>query len=159
MNKNTIIGTILLIALFMGMTYYNTPSAEQREQYRKQQELKREAARKEQERRDAEINLMSEALTQSQRDSLAAVAAFQDSVRTAVKFGPLAQATAGNEQLVTLENEVIKVSINTHGGMIEQVELKKYQNQYDSTALVLFDAQNNDMEFVFEGRGNYRDDI
>ena len=38
-------------------------------------------------------------------------------------------ASQGTGQLLTLENDLVKVSINTHGGMIEDVELKNYKDQ------------------------------
>ena len=38
-------------------------------------------------------------------------------------------ASQGTGQLLTLENDLVKVTINTHGGMIEDVELKNYKDQ------------------------------
>ena len=38
-------------------------------------------------------------------------------------------ASQGTEQRLTLENDLVRVTINTHGGIIEDVELKNYQDQ------------------------------
>ena len=38
-------------------------------------------------------------------------------------------ASQGSEQLVTLENDLVRITINTRGGMIEDAELKNYQDQ------------------------------
>ena len=38
-------------------------------------------------------------------------------------------ASQGTEQRLTLENDLVKVTINTHGGIIEDVELKNYKDQ------------------------------
>ncbi len=38
-------------------------------------------------------------------------------------------AAQGTEQRLTLENDLVKVTINTHGGIIEDVELKNYKDQ------------------------------
>ena len=38
-------------------------------------------------------------------------------------------ASQGSEQRLTLENDLVRVTINTHGGIIEDVELKNYQDQ------------------------------
>jgi len=159
MNKNTIIGTILLVALFMGMTWFNGKNASQQEELRRQQKIARMEAQAKQDSIDAAAREATLALSVEERDSLAAESAKLDSMRNAIKFGPLMNATKGTEQIVTLENEALSIDINTLGGMIERVALKKYQNQYDSTELVLFDKSNNQMWMEFEGRGNYRDDI
>lgn len=163
MNKNTITGIVLIVLLFAGMSYFSTPSAEEREQYRKQQIENRQSKKavlQERERQAAELNAAATAaLTTEQRDSIAASEAIQDSIMKTVKFGPLANAAVGEGRIVTLNNEKLNISINTQGGMIERVELKEYQNQHDSTSLVLFDNKNNDMYMVFEGCGKLRDDI
>lgn len=159
MNKNTLIGTILLVALFMGMTYWNGKTASEQEKIRREKIAAQMALNEDQQRREAESRDLEQTLTAEQRDSLAIAAAFEDSVRTVTKFGPMSGATVGASRIITLENENLKVDINTFGGMIERVELKNYKNQYDSTQLVLFDADNNEMEMIFEGRGHYRDDI
>jgi len=159
MNKNTLIGTLLLIALFMGMTYWNGKTASEQEKIRREKVAAQQAFNEEQQRKEADARNLAESLTSEQRDSLALVSAFNDSLKTATKFGPLAAATVGEERIVTIENSLLSIDINTHGGMIERVALKPYQNQYDSTNLVLFNAENNSMELIFEGRGNYRDDI
>ena len=45
MNKNTIIGTLLLIVLFMGMTWWNGKNASEREQARRELKAKQDAER------------------------------------------------------------------------------------------------------------------
>lgn len=159
MNKNTWIGSILLVALFMGMTYWNGKTASEQEKIRLARKAAQMEQAAEQQRREQEMREQQESLSVEQLDSLQVLAAYQDSIKIATKFGPMAGATVGEETIVTLENNLLAVDINTHGGMIERVTLKEYENQYDSTALVLFDAKNNQMEMVFEGRGHYRDDI
>lgn len=45
--------------------------------------------------------------------------------------GQYQNATTGTEQLVTLENEVFKVTFTTKGGQPKSVELKKFKNQQE----------------------------
>lgn len=159
MNKNTIIGMLLLFALIMGMTWWNGKTANEREMARRELQAKRLAEQELEQKRIAEWNAMQDTLTDAQKDSLNHVAELQDSLNAVKHFGALVEASKGNEEIITLENEVIRVEINTHGGMIESATLKKYINNFDSTELKLFDKRNNDMAIVFEGRGQYRDDI
>ena len=41
----------------------------------------------------------------------------------------LYDARNGQEQRLTLENDLVRLTINTHGGIIEEAELKNYQDQ------------------------------
>lgn len=159
MNKNSIIGILLLFILMMGMTWYNGKDAAEKEQARRELIAKRNAENEAEQKRLAELKAMNDTLSESQKDSLRLAVAVQDSLNTVKKFGPLASATVGEEQTVTLENEVLRLNVNTHGGMIESVSLKEYINNIDSAELQLFDARNNSMAILFEGRGQYRDDI
>ncbi len=159
MNKNTIVGSILLVVLFMGMMWWNGKSAQERNKALLEKRAKIEAENELRRTQEAEFNAMMDTLTAQQKDSLANIAAIQDSLNEVKHFGPLASAASGEEQTFTLENEVLRVTVNNHGGMIESVSLKDYTNNYDSTELQLFDARNNSMSLSFEGRGAYRDDI
>lgn len=157
MNKNVLIGTILIVALFMGMTWMNQRDLEQRQALQRQQRIAKMEAQARQDSLERVALEASLALSEAQRDSLAAETAKLDSIQNVIKFGPLVESMTGIESIVTLENEVLCVDINTLGGMIERVALKQYQNQYDSTELVLFDKVNNQIWMEFEGRGLRRD--
>lgn len=159
MNKNTLIGTVLLFVLFMGMTWWNGKNAAEREKVRREQMVQRAAEQELQRQQQEELLALSDTLTHEQKDSLMAQTAVQDSLNMLKHFGPLAEASKGTEEVVVIENEVLRLGINTKGGMIEQVELKQFINNIDSTTLCLFDASNNQMSISFEGRGAYRDDI
>ncbi|MBQ0057534.1 MAG: membrane protein insertase YidC [Bacteroidales bacterium] len=159
MNKNTLIGTVLLFVLFMGMTWWNGKNATERERERRAQALIEAAEREAQQQKDLELQALADSLTQEQKDSVLLVQAQRDSLNFAVQYGPLVSAVYGEEQIITLENEVLKVTVNTHGGMIESATLKNHINNLDSTQLTLFNKENNSMSFTFEGRGSMRDDI
>ncbi|MBP5346442.1 MAG: membrane protein insertase YidC [Bacteroidales bacterium] len=159
MNKNTIIGILLLFGLVMGMQWYNGKEAAEKEAARKELAAKRSAEREAELKRQAEWQAMQDTLTQAQKDSLNLASAVQDSLNNIKHFGALAAASKGEAKIVTLENDLLRLTVNTHGGMIESVTLKEYINNLDSTQLQLFDARNNKMAILFEGRGQYRDDI
>ena len=46
-------------------------------------------------------------------------------------------ASQGTEQLITLENDLVRVTINTHGGMIEEAELKGHKDQQKNNVRLL----------------------
>lgn len=46
-------------------------------------------------------------------------------------------ASQGNEQLITLENDLVRITINTHGGVIEEAELKNYKDQQKDNVRLL----------------------
>lgn len=150
---------ILLLALFMGMTWWNGKNASEQQQARNELLAKQAAERAAEEKRIAEWNAAQDTLTAEQKDSLNIIAAKQDSLNAIKHFGPLVAASNGNAEIIVLENEVMNLSINTKGGMIDQVTLKEFINNQDSTTLQLFNSDNNKMSLTFEGRGQYRDDI
>lgn len=56
-------------------------------------------------------------------------------------FGSFAQYMTGENEVVELENDVMKVEFSSKGGQVAKVTLKNYENTYtDSTKVVPFDA-------------------
>lgn len=151
MNKNTLIGTLLICALFFGYMWINQPTPEQIEAQRRYQDSIAQA------QREAVVDSVAQAeLAKIKNDSTvlnamdsAAVAA-QDSiqnVRLIQTYGALAAATQGEEQIVTLENEVLRLQISTKGGQIKAATLKQYDD-YQGNTLELFDGSNNELYYT-----------
>ena len=57
------------------------------------------------------------------------------------QFGDLSTLTQGNEELITLENDELKVLLSSKGGEIRSVELKEYKT-WDQQPLILMDENN-----------------
>src|SRR5690554_5408249 len=57
------------------------------------------------------------------------------------QFGDLSSLTQGNEELITLENDELKVLLSSRGGEIRSVELKEYKT-WDQQPLILMDENN-----------------
>lgn len=76
-----------------------------------------------------------------------AVQAVQRALDVYAKNGSFAAALTGNEQLVTLENDSLKVELSTKGGIIARATLKGYKT-YKTPQLVLFDKGDNDYSFT-----------
>ena len=127
MDKNSIIGFVLIAAIFVGFSLF------QSRQMRKQAELQAQLDSV------ARVESIEQQLAEAERlaelpDSLAAVPAESRSI---YKDSSLEAASRIEAQTVTLENSKLKVDFTTKGGQPWSVQVKDYKN-YDSTDLFLF---------------------
>ncbi|MBQ9556090.1 MAG: membrane protein insertase YidC [Muribaculaceae bacterium] len=76
-----------------------------------------------------------------------AVQAVQKALDVYAKNGSFAASLTGTEQMVTLENDSLKVELSTKGGIIARATLKGYKT-YKTPQLVLFDKGDNDYSFT-----------
>ena len=140
MDKNTIIGFALILAILVGFSWLSRPSEEE---LAKQQAYNDSiAAVQAQKAMEQEILYQQ---TIMQQDSAKANQAFDYGV-----FTPFSQ---GENKKVVIENEELKVTLNTKGGNITEVELKNYKN-YDKNALILFDEQDAEQYFTLVTANN-----
>ena len=117
MDKNTIIGLVTIFLILIGFSYFNRPSAEEiQAMQRKQDSL----ALVEQQRleRAAQQQAQLQKIAEVQNESVF----FQDSL---------------TPRTIVMENEKIKLHINSQGGRISFVELKEYRT-HDSLPLILW---------------------
>ena len=145
MNKNTLIGTVLMCLIFMAMVWTSQPSAEQLEAQRRAQDS---IARLQTEAIENSMNAGAAAAEEPQ-DSLALAQA--DSIKQALrqqKYGNIAAAATGEEKIINLSNNVLSVDISSKGGVLQKATLLEYEN-YKDEQLVLFDAKNNHQYFTF----------
>lgn len=89
--------------------------------------------------------------TESKTDSVQAVVAPVDSVLQA-QYGSLSALITGSEELTTIENTDLKLSLSNHG-LIRDVELKNFKT-YQQTPLYLARGDNNRFALIgqYEGR-------
>lgn len=140
MNKNTIIGIVLIVAIFAIFAWINQPSDEELAKAKKQRDsielvindsLKKVASQ--------QTNAQNTVATLNSADS---VKTLPDSViekKNQEQFGNFANAANGVQKFITLENNKIKVKFSTLGGKPYSVELKEYKT-YDTLPLILFDG-------------------
>ncbi|MDH6310631.1 YidC/Oxa1 family membrane protein insertase [Dysgonomonas sp. PFB1-18] len=149
MDKNTIIGFVLIAAVIIGFTLLNQPSAEdiarQKEQFRKDSIEYAQTLLKEQEKLIPDTSGVKK---ENAADDFFAASAQEDSVSIAVDS--LQNAAQQAEQFVTLENDKLKIVFSTKGGQMVSARLKDYMgynvHTKDNTdSLYLFN--NNDAEF------------
>ena len=78
--------------------------------------------------------------------------ASQDSIRLAqqqLQYGSLAAFMSGESKEITLENEELKLTFDTKGGIISSVQLKRFQT-FDKQPLILFDATTSERSFLIQ---------
>ena len=133
MDKNTLVGFLLIGAVLIGFSIYNRPSQEEMERAQRYQDsiqiAQQEAALREAE---AAAQQSAQALT---LDS------------TSLFFG----ANQGTEQFTTLENNLVKVTFSNKGGRVVSATLKDYNDQ-QGQPLTLFNEEESAMNFAFEGK-------
>lgn len=130
MDKNTLIGFLLIIAIMVGFSYWNRPSEEELEKQRQVQDSLRMVQAQEEALREIE---MAEAEKQiEKKDSI------QNSI-TEQTFGAFAKFTKGEDKIYMLENELLKVCVAAKGGAVSSVEVKNYTTT-DGRPLILFDS-------------------
>lgn len=148
MDKNQIIGIVLMVLLYIGYIWYTTPTEEDR---------------------IAAIAAQEQAVEQARLDSIAAVeeAAFQAQLREAPaavdtaqtpaldaslvrRFGGLASAALGEEKTYALSSDEVTVNFTSRGGLLSDAHLSGYK-RYESDEFVhLWNEENSAMTVGFE---------
>ena len=132
MDKNTLVGFVLIGAVLIGFSYWNRPSQEEMERAQRYQDsiqtAQLEAAR-------LEAQAAAESVQALTLDS------------TSLFFG----ANKGTEQFTTLENNLVKVTFSNKGGRVVSATLKEYMNQ-QGEPLTLFNGEESALNFAFEGK-------
>lgn len=137
-DKKTIIGLVLIFAVFGVWMYVSQPSEEERAKIKQKQDSAMAASmRAEQEAEKAE-RLSEDAEKKEQADikQLAQEAEGNDSLAMEAKrilsnqFGAFSEAALNKEQHLTIENELLKADLTSLGANIEQVTLKEYKTYH-----------------------------
>lgn len=136
MDKNTIIGFVLIAALLIGFSWYTKPSEEEIAQQRKQDSITAIAKQK------AEQQLETEKQTAQANAALAN----QDTTKTFYK------ALNGKAQNVVLKNSKLELTLNTKGGVVEKAVIKGFMDNEGRKDLTLFDSQNQSLKFMLAGK-------
>lgn len=142
MDKNTVIGFLLIGVVLVVFTWLNKPTPEQIEAQRRMQDsiARIENAQLAEQQKELEREAKADA----------ELAGLPDSVRLARlqnSYGVFADAMIGEDGTTVLENELIKVSLSNKGGRVGTVTLKKYDN-YKGEPVVLFEEKDSKFDFT-----------
>ncbi len=141
MDKNTILGFLLIGAVVIGFTWLNRPSPEQLEIQRRMQDSIAQVEQTKQ------IEVQQEIAKAAAQET--EFAALPDSVRLTRlqnSYGAFAPAMLGQEGTTVLENDLVELHLSNKGGRVSYARLKKYDN-YLGEPLILFNE--NDSKFDF----------
>ena len=146
MNKNSVIGIILIIGIFVGYFIWMTPSKEEIERQRHYQDSIYQVNRAryiQDSIRFAEAQQQTEVIANQANNT-----AEMSSVAVRDKYGVFATATTGEEHVYTIENDVLKLTLSSKGAYVKTVELKDYKT-WDSLPLIGFDENTTKFNLSF----------
>lgn len=124
LDKNYIIGIVLIFAILIGASVYNSPSEAE---LAKAQKTKDSIELVELKKRE-EIKLAQQ---KNQAIAVPVAAVLSDSLKSTLKleqYGVFANLAEGESKNMVLENELLKVTLSTKGARVADVELKKYKD-------------------------------
>ena len=141
MNKDTLIGFLLIAVVLIGFSWWNQPSEEQIEAARKQDSI-------------AAVQQELAAKAQKEAAALAAKAQTGDSVAsTAIDTTALfRQALTGTSQKVMLKNGKLELTLDTKGGVIRKAVIKDFKSIDGASDVTLFDEKDQNLTFMLAGK-------
>ena len=142
MNKDTIIGFVLIALVLIGFSWWNQPSAEQIEAAKKQDSI--ETVKKEQAEKEA-----AALAAKQQETAVDSAAADTAAVDTTALF---ASALNGTSQEVTLKNDKLQLTLDTKGGVVRKAVIKNFKSIDGTNDVTLFDAQDQNLNFMLAGK-------
>ncbi|MDR0754966.1 MAG: membrane protein insertase YidC [Prevotellaceae bacterium] len=136
MDKNTVTGLVLIVAIMIGFGIFNSKQAAKYDKEKRTQDsiarVKETAQRQEQ--------LLIDSLNNFAGDTLQATTAPDSAFQTAIQK---------QEEFYTIENDLLKLTLTSIGGRIYSAELKGFDT-YSKKPLMLFNGKNNDFSFEFD---------
>jgi YidC/Oxa1 family membrane protein insertase len=145
MNRDNIIGLILIFVILIGFGIWNSPSEEDKQRMQHRQDSIVAARQAEQERiREAQAVTGQAPVQQIEQiqDPEVRDAAIRD------RMGIFSGTATGNQEEIVVESDLLKINIARQGGRILSVELKKFKT-WDQKPLLLFYGENNVFNLQF----------
>ena len=136
MNRDTIIGFVLIALVLIGFSWYNSPSKEEIEAARLQDSI---AAVQ-------QDNAKKAAQQQAEEQQKKEEAAKTDS--SALFYGAL----NGTSQKVVLKNTKLELTLDTKGGVIKKAKILDYKDLNEDKDLTLFDEKDQNLNFMLTGK-------
>lgn len=145
MNKNNIIGFLLIAVVLIGFSWYNQPSAEeQRTAFVQDSIAKAKHAEMEKASKAAAAKRQTNAKAKVEADS------------TALFYSTL----KGQAKKIVLKNEKVELTLNTKGATVEKAVIKGYvghnlqvkDGSADAKDVTLFDGNDQSLKFMLEAK-------
>ena len=132
MDKNTIIGFLLIAAVLIGYSWYSQPSQEQVAEMQKQQDSIAKAKQKEEKKKQQQAKAEKEQKEEAKADTTAL----------------FHTALTGNGSNVVLKNDKVELTMSTKGGVVRKAVIKGYKDRKGSKDLTLFDEKDQNLNFI-----------
>ncbi len=132
MDRNTIIGFVLLAVLFMGYFFYSSEGSQALEKQKKHIQ--------------DSINAIKQQVDTSKSPVTASSAATTANM-------DVQQDTSVKEQLITIENKVLKITFTNKGGQPKRVELRDFHT-FDNQKLILADGNFDNISYAINAGPN-----
>ena len=139
MNRDTLIGFLLIGLVLIGFSWYNQPSKEEAEAYQRQQDSI--AAALAEKDKAVKQQLADAEKASAQQDSLG--------VDTTALFHP---SLSGTESEVVLKNQKVELTLTTKGGTVAKAVIKGFEDRDDKPDVILFDGKTQQMNFMMSGK-------
>ena len=145
MNKNNIIGFLLIAVVLIGFSWYNQPSKEEeRAAFVQDSIAKAKHAEMEKANKVAASKRQAEAKAKVEADSTAL----------------FHSALTGEEKKIVLKNNKVELTLNTKGGTVEKAVIKGYvghdlkvkDGSADQKDVTLFDGADQSLKFMLEAK-------
>lgn len=136
MDKNTIIGFVLIAVVLIGYGVWSQPSAEERAAMAKQDSINNVVRqRAEFARKEAQEKKLAEESNRAQDTTVL----FYSSLK-------------GKEEKIKLQNKSIEVTLNTKGGTPEKVVVKNFTDYKKNPDVTLFDKKDQSLKFILQAK-------
>ena len=136
MNKDTLIGFLLIGLVLIGFSWYNQPSAEQIEAQRKEDSIA------------AVMKKNADKKQQAEAEAKKAEAEAAKGDTTALFYGAL----NGSAQDVVLSNGKVELTLSTKGGTVSKAVIRGFEDKDDAKDVTLFDGKTQQMNFLLAGK-------
>lgn len=146
MNKNNIIGIVLIGIIMIGFSYFTRPSQLEIEKQNHYRDSIAEVYKAQQAIAATEQSQNKEVIDVANTDTTNTTEANNNLLFD--KYGVFANNAERENSFITLENDKIKVKISSKGGRVYSVELKEFTT-YTKLPLILFDGDNTIFGFDF----------
>jgi YidC/Oxa1 family membrane protein insertase len=165
MNKNSIIGIILIFGILFGFSYLNRPSEEELAAKAKK-EARQDSMRQVRAQEIARIDSLKAAQAEATEmaanntiqtivtengDTIQQTQLSKEELLKQAKYGVFYHALKGEDKDIVLENDKIKLKVSTLSGAITYAEVKDYVT-YDSLPLVLFNKETSNFSFLLNNQ-------
>lgn len=134
MDKNTIIGFVLIAALLIGFSWYTKPSEEEIALQRIQDSVTAVVKKKAEEKLKAEQQAAEANVSNND---------------TTVSFY---QSLHGEEKNIVLKNSKLELTLSTKGGTVQKAVIKGFKNNQNTDGITILTPEDQSLKFMLAGK-------